>query len=136
MKTISTLFLMTTLFPAILYAAQPMMEHNMTDHSGMTDHKMESEHMPVQEGMSDAQESPSLSVLDKAPASGKAREAGFDNSYFMKQTTVEASDEEKCVLASRGIVMLDRQGWKKCGVVVKDKEKQSRMERQHQHAGH
>ena len=53
-------------------------------------------------------------MLDAAPVSGKGkvREAGFDNSCNMKQTIMVVSLSEKCVLASRGIIMLDRASWK------------------------
>jgi len=55
-----------------------------------------------------------MSILKSVPASGKAREAGFDNSYIMKQTTNGVSIETQCALASRGIIMLDRESRKKC----------------------
>ncbi len=58
---------------------------------------------------------PDMSILKTVPASGKAREAGFDNSYIMKQMTNGASIKTQCALASRGIIMLDRESWKKCG---------------------
>ena len=57
---------------------------------------------------------PDMSILKTVPASGKAREAGFDNSYIMKQMTNGASIETQCALASRGIIMLDRESRKKC----------------------
>ena len=57
---------------------------------------------------------PDMSILKTVPASGKAREASFDNSYIMKQMTIGASIETQCALASRGIIMLDRESRKKC----------------------
>ena len=57
---------------------------------------------------------PDMSILKTVPASGEAREAGFDNSYIMKQMTNGASIETQCALASRGIIMLDRESRKKC----------------------
>ncbi|NOX42304.1 MAG: hypothetical protein GXP19_01000 [Gammaproteobacteria bacterium] len=83
------------------------MQHNMKEHDGM----------PAQLQSKAADKvAADMSVLKMFPASGKAREAGFDGSYIMKQTTVESNIETQCVMASRGIIMLDRDSWKKCAV--------------------
>ena len=71
---------------------------------GKMDHK---QHLPRRSG--------GLEVLSRMPNSGKAREAGFDGRYAMEPTTVPSKMVNRCALASRGIIMLDRQSWKRCG---------------------
>ena len=100
------------------------------DHSKMT---RESSQMPNHNSGKNTQVSPVLVILKQAPASGKAREAGYDNNYNMKQTTTEVNLSEKCALASRGIIMLDRASWKKCDVTRQNMIKKSDIR---QHSGH
>ena len=57
----------------------------------------------------------SMEKLKQLPPSGKSREANYDGTYFMHNTSLEQSLEAKCALASRGIMMLDNESWKKCG---------------------
>ncbi len=57
-----------------------------------------------------------LSTLATVPSSGKSREPGFDDRYVMEPTSVQAGFDEKCALASRGIIILDRASMKKCGI--------------------
>lgn len=57
-----------------------------------------------------------LSTLATVPSSGKSREPGFDDRYAMEPTSVQAGFDEKCALASRGIIILDRASMKKCGI--------------------
>lgn len=56
-----------------------------------------------------------LKPLTQVPPSGKAREAGFDGTYTMEDTSVDHSLARRCALASRGLVMLDKAGWQQCG---------------------
>ncbi len=71
---------------------------------GKMDHK---QHQPRRSG--------GLKVLSRMPDSGKSREAGFDGRYAMEPTTAPSKMADRCALASRGIIMLDRQSWKRCG---------------------
>ena len=59
--------------------------------------------------------SESLKKLKQLPSSGKSREANYDNSYYMHNTSLDQTLEAKCALASRGLIMLDNESWKKCG---------------------
>ena len=94
------------------------MDHNMSpsmDHQGMnhkdsgqqTGHSMSSKATTTTSSVS-------LKPLTKVPPSGKAREAGFDGTYTMEDTSVDHSLARRCALASRGLVMLDNAGWKQC----------------------
>lgn len=85
---------------ALLVAAE--MDHSKMDHS-----KMQMQAPPVKPG--------GLQKLATLPASGKAREAGFDSSYAMESTSVENDLATRCAHASRGLVMLDNVSWLKCG---------------------
>jgi len=82
------------------------------DHSAM-DMKMDHSAMGMKKKNSAVK---SGAIIVKFPASGKAREAGYEGSYNMKQTTVESSSETKCGLAQRGIIMLDRAAWALCKI--------------------
>ena len=97
---------------AIGMVAYPMMAANKEAHKhdghkmthGKMDHK---QHRRMNQG--------GLKVLSQVPASGKAREAGFDGRYAMEPTTMPSRMANRCALASRGIIMLDEQSWKLCG---------------------
>ena len=79
--------------------------HEMTDHDTM-DKTMEKK----------ITKPATLSTLATVPSSGKSREPGFDDRYAMEPTSVQAGFDEKCALASRGIIILDRANMKKCGI--------------------
>ncbi len=85
------------------------MQHNMEGHDGKS---ATMQNKPVDKSGAASAEF----VLITFPASGKAREAGSDGSYMMKQTNFDSNIETKCALASRGIIMLDRRSWNKCAV--------------------
>ncbi len=53
-------------------------------------------------------------VLTTPPASGKARESGYDGNDMMESTTVENAADVQCAHAARGLVMLDRVAAAQC----------------------
>ena len=55
-----------------------------------------------------------LTVLDNIPSSGKVREGGYDGRYIMETTSAYDSLADQCAKASRGLVIIDRETWKKC----------------------
>ena len=57
----------------------------------------------------------SLERLTQLPPSGKSREANYDGTYYMHTSSPEQPLEVRCALATRGLMMLDNEGWKKCG---------------------
>jgi len=57
-----------------------------------------------------------LSVLEVIPVSGKVREGGYDDRYFMESTSAYDAIKDQCAKASRGLVILDRKSWDKCSV--------------------
>lgn len=56
-----------------------------------------------------------LTKLDAIPASGKAREAGFDDRYVMEPTSARYDIATQCAHGSRGLIMLDNATWERCG---------------------
>lgn len=56
-----------------------------------------------------------LQPLEAMPASGKAREGGYDGRYVMESTGHALSAAERCAQASRGLRMLDNASWADCG---------------------
>ena len=54
-------------------------------------------------------------TLSKIPASGKSREAGYDNRYIMETTSSKDTLLQNCAKGTRGIVMLDNKTWARCG---------------------
>jgi hypothetical protein len=75
------------------------------EHSGHAHHNMQAAKKPI---------------LKTLPPSGKSREAGYEGSYMMDSTTVENDPVIQCQQASRGLIMLDRAGWEKCGGMDED----------------
>lgn len=49
-----------------------------------------------------------------SPASGKAREAGYDGRDMMESTTAENLASVQCAQAARGLIMLDRAAAVQC----------------------
>ena len=79
------------------------------DHSAHSGHTMS-------HGTHKMNTSPTSSeILSTVPSSGKAREGGFQGSYFMRSTGIELAIDKKCVLASRGVIHLNRDEWQQCG---------------------
>lgn len=56
-----------------------------------------------------------LKMLKKLPASAEARAGGYEGRYRMISTGMEISIENKCSLASRGLIMLENRAWQTCG---------------------
>ena len=82
------------------------MQHGEMDHSGMHGAGYQAGSKPS---------SGSLAKLDEVPASGKAREAGYDGRYAMESITANESTAEKCAKGSRGLLMVDNATWVRCG---------------------
>jgi hypothetical protein len=81
------------------------------DHSAMG-HDMSA--MPSAKKMMGSQVN-ALQKLESLPASGEAREGGYDNSYLMESTDAADSLHVRCAQASRGLVMVDNAEWSRCG---------------------
>jgi hypothetical protein len=77
-------------------------DHSTMDHSAM-------HHAAA------ATTAPALTPLTAMPASGQAREGGYDGRYVMEATDAAHSLQLRCAQASRGLVMLDNAGWEHCG---------------------
>ena len=93
-------------------ASEHHADHNMdTMQHDMTEHAQRGR--PITK--TGASSSENLERLKQLPPSGKSREANYDGSYYMHNTSLEQSLEARCALASRGLMMLDNESWKKCG---------------------
>ena len=112
MKFKVTLLFMAWL-PVVAFAAEmdhSKMDHSQMEHSGM-DHSSMNQYsdkpQPAMKG--------ELPILRSMPASGSAREAGYDGRYGMESTTTRNKLATQCAQASRGLIMMDNATWKKCG---------------------
>lgn len=75
-----------------------------------------------------------LPMLAAQPASGKAREAGFDGTELMESTSADASLAVRCAQASRGLIVVERAIWAQCtGTPVKQDAPAAKAS---QHQGH
>jgi len=96
---------------------------------------MSGKHAAMDMGKKKEIASATLSTLVTVPSSGKSREAGFDGRYAMEPTSVKADPGEKCALASRGIIILDRVNMQKCGLqsnsMIKKTEHSGRKQMDH-----
>lgn len=54
-------------------------------------------------------------MVKEQPASGVAREAGYEGNYQFEVTSIDRSLATRCAQASRGLIMLDNKTWKRCG---------------------
>ena len=79
------------------------------------DHDMGSMHHDKKQAKIDVPSPIPREQLTLVPPSGKSREAGYDGSYMMDNTSLHLSLKERCALASRGLIMLDNASWKECG---------------------
>jgi uncharacterized protein involved in copper resistance len=83
------------------------MDHSTMDHSTM-------DHSTMHHTATIAPTA-ALTPLTVMPASGQAREGGYDGRYVMEATDAAHSLQTRCAQASRGLVMLDNAGWEQCG---------------------
>ena len=95
-------------------------QNNHTGHQSKANdqhHNHEAMQSDVQAGSSSSGSAAALNLprLNALPPSGKSREANFDNTYFMHNTSLEQPLEVKCALATRGLIMLDNETFQKCG---------------------
>jgi len=79
------------------------------------DHDMGSMHHDMKSSTATVHSAITLEPLTQLPPSGKSREAGYDGSYAMENTSIDLSIETRCALASRGLIILDNAGWQQCG---------------------
>ena len=98
-------------------AAEPApMDHSKMNESTPMDHsKMNmDESTPMDHAKMNMDEAPALPMLTAPPASGKAREAGFDGTELMESTRADAALAVQCAQASRGLIVVDRATWAQC----------------------
>lgn len=94
------------------------MNHSGMDHSGMDHSKMGSSTMQHDMSAMAHEKNQKKTVLQKLsvmPASGKAREGGYDGRHFMESTDASNALPIRCVQASRGLVMINNDEWSRCG---------------------
>jgi hypothetical protein len=111
MKNISVKMKIGTMM-ALLVIGIPVQAAEM-DHS-----KMNHSQMIHDTSLTDAQKAMDKAALQKLatiPASGKAREGGYDRRYAMESTDVANTLSIRCAQASRGLVMMNNVEWSRCG---------------------
>jgi len=84
------------------------MDHSKMDHSSMI-------HDTSLASTAKVQGKATLQKLAVIPASGKAREGGYDSRYAMESTDVSNALSTQCAQASRGLVMMNNAKWSRCG---------------------
>jgi len=100
------------------YVSASEMDHGTMDHSEMNRDTMDHStmnHDTMQHQKKKPMTQSPLALLDKLPASGKSREAGYDKRYIMEPTSAEDDINVRCAKATRGIMMVDNATWVKCG---------------------
>ena len=88
------------------------MDHSKMDHGAMQ--PSAAEPAPMDHSNMNMDAAPPLPMLAAPPASGKAREAGFDDTELMEATSADASLAVQCAQASRGLIVVDRATWAQC----------------------
>lgn len=111
MKTVITLIIAGLAATMPLAAAE--MDHSQ--HQGMDHSQMQHSGMPSATPTLPRKATVQLEKLGRLPASGKAREAGFDGRHVMESTSIEEDLRSRCAKASRGLIMLDNTEWSRCG---------------------
>jgi hypothetical protein len=111
------------------------MNNDMMDHSKM-DHQSMGNKAPA-----DNPDAAGLQSLPTMPASGKAREGGYDDRYVMESTDVANALPTRCAQASRGLVMMNNAEWSRCGGKPDGAAQASRSvvgkaKTRNEHAGH
>ncbi len=103
-------------FGALCTAMSPIyaveMDHSKMDHSTME--RSAPEPAAMDHSKMNMEAAPPLPMLAEPPASGKAREAGFDGTELMESTSADAPLAVQCAQASRGLIVLDRATWAQC----------------------
>jgi len=84
------------------------MDHSKMSHSNMI-------HDTSLASTAKVQGKATLQKLAVIPASGKAREGGYDSRYAMESTDVSNALSTQCAQASRGLVMMNNAKWSRCG---------------------
>jgi len=96
-------------------SSEPMEKDTMPQtESQHADHDKGSMQHDMKTSMATVHSTIKLEPLTSLPPSGKSREAGYDGSYMMENTSIDLSIESRCALASRGLIMLDNAGWQQC----------------------
>ena len=103
---LTALILAAACFAASAASAEDM-DHSKMDHGAM-------EPAPMDHSKMNMEEAAPLPMLATPPASGKAREAGFDGTELMESTSADASLAVQCAQASRGLIVVDRVTWAQC----------------------
>ena len=121
---------------AMLVAGAPVlaekMDHSKMDHSSMLHDKS----LTV---TSKNRVNAASQKLAAIPASGKAREGGYDDRYVMESTDVSNALQIRCAQASRGLVMMNNAEWSRCGGKPEGAVQASRSvhdKATNEHAGH
>jgi hypothetical protein len=122
----------------LVIAGSPVLAADV-DHSKMG-------HSPM---MSDAsltatptiREKETLQKLSSMPASGKAREGGYDGRYVMESTDITNPLQRRCAQASRGLVMMSNAEWSRCGgkpdgLVQASRSAAGKTKTSNEHTGH
>ncbi len=129
------------LMTALLVAGAPVlaaeMDHSIMDYSSMSHSNML--HDSSLTITSKKQGKAALQNLSAMPASGKAREGGYDDRYVMESTDVSNALQIRCAQASRGLVMMNNAEWSRCGGKPEGAVQASRSvhdKATNEHAGH
>jgi uncharacterized protein involved in copper resistance len=88
------------------------MDHSKMDHGAME--LGAAKPAPTDHSKMNMDAAAPLPMLAAPPASGKAREAGFDGTEMMASTSADASLAVRCAQASRGLIVVDRATWVQC----------------------
>jgi len=79
------------------------------------DHSQHKLHTQKQSGYSADKAKGDLNTLSTMPDSGTGREAGYDKRYAMEPTSSAEKLADLCAKGSRGLIILDRKTWERCG---------------------
>jgi hypothetical protein len=127
----------------LLAAGVPVLAADM-DHSKMDHSKINHSNMIHDASLASTAKVQGKATLQKLaviPASGKAREGGYDSRYVMESTDVSNALQAQCAQASRGLVMMDNAKWSRCGgkpdgAVQASRSTADDAKTMNEHAGH
>ncbi len=128
----------------VLLAAGASVLATEMDHSAMDHSKMNRSSMIDGASLANTAEVQGKATLQKLavmPASGKAREGGYDSRYAMESTDVSNALVAQCAQASRGLVMMNNAEWSRCGgkpdgAVQASRSTTDEAKTMREHAGH